>query len=61
MKIDTKGNIEKNTKNNLLGRCVECEQFIRENDFKDKRNLQVFATSGLCLKCQKIGKNENGT
>lgn len=36
----------------LLGRCVSCELFVYNDEFKDKKQLEKFGKVGLCLKCQ---------
>ena len=36
----------------LLGRCVSCEQFVYNNDFKEKSQLDKFAKDGMCYTCQ---------
>ena len=39
--------------NFLLGKCVNCQQKVFENSFKDKKALKIFADKGICLACQR--------
>lgn len=36
----------------LLGRCISCQQFVFNNEFKEKNQLDKFAKDGLCYLCQ---------
>jgi hypothetical protein len=36
----------------LLGRCVSCNEFVHDSDFRTDQQLDTFAKKGLCHNCQ---------
>lgn len=40
----------------LLGRCVACNEFVYDSNFKNDQQLDVFAKKGLCHNCQETDK-----
>jgi len=40
----------------ILGKCPDCNEFIKDKDFKDDDSLRMFSINGRCLKCQKKKK-----